>query len=282
MSTGDQVIGSPYVEANDQSSDPRNQLGVPEIEALQVHHHLPLGVKQDLKVSNASGQFIVGFQQLVAMICLHQTFDGGTLAVSFLGHQFHAHPVGPDKVDDDQHRVDNQWNSTAREFLQNEDGNHRNLAQHGPKLKEDQIALRHQIRDIFHDTDLQGLHRHQGPRFIGVAQVFAEEIHPQVVANVESHFKNRHFKEVDCKQNHIGQDPGQAQGHRCPIAVTRDPQFLLCLGILHVQDCVDQIDPHKDRCQVVGIAKIRKHQIQNGLPFDGGHVTEAEANKCPK
>ena len=30
-----------------------------------------------------------------------------------LGHQFHAHPVGPDKVDDDQHRVDNQWNSTS-------------------------------------------------------------------------------------------------------------------------------------------------------------------------
>ena len=76
--------------------------------------------------------------------------------------------------------------------------------------------------------------------------------------------------------------------------------------VLHVQDCVDQIDPgicfsdessedmaqnlrnqpltvlslshmplsnapapHEDSCQVIGIAKIRKHQIQNGLPHCG-------------
>mmetsp|Transcript_72422 Transcript_72422/g.159998 ORF Transcript_72422/g.159998 Transcript_72422/m.159998 type:complete len:345 (+) Transcript_72422:1466-2500(+) len=214
---------------------------------------------------------------------MHQGSDRGRLTFTLLGHQLQSPLVGASEVDRNEDRINRQrCQGTPWSLLEHEDGDHPNLAEHGPQLEQDQIAIRNHIRDVFHDANLQILNRHHRSGLLGISQILPEEVHAQVITNVEAHLQDSHLKVVRAQENQVGQDPGQTQTNGRGVAIAMDPQALLGVLVLEIQHRIDQVDLDKDGGQIIGIAQVRQEQHQDGFPPNVVHVIEAELHEGPQ
>mmetsp|Transcript_92119 Transcript_92119/g.281946 ORF Transcript_92119/g.281946 Transcript_92119/m.281946 type:complete len:373 (+) Transcript_92119:1364-2482(+) len=218
--------------------------------------------------------------------------DGYTLALPLLHQELQPRRVPRPQKHEHRRRVHEQRHNRPG-GLRRQDPPHDQDPHHGSAEPEDgHVAFGNHVRDIVHHGRFEVLYGHRSPRFIRVAQILPEEVHPQELPDVEGDLEHLHLEVIGTCQDEVRENQQGGQQRRCPFSLIghaelgdlRNEEGEVVGGgrLVNRQARVHQVHFQEVHPKVVQVVQQAQDQGKDRLPSDRRNVLEAEADEGPK